>query len=538
MIPERSLDISQPERDNLLGVPETIRKMESFGKEIATENPPSRGIYRSVRGLFNRIFSSTHNPLYFTGGMIILFFLILLLTGIYLFLFYHSSSPYESVRYTVERIPLGRWARSLHRLSADLLIFFVILHAIQMGVQRRFFSPRFRTWFIGALLLGMFLIEGWTGIVLVWDQESQTLAFAFAELLDLLPLFSDKISRTIAGGEELGASFFFLFLFLHLAIPLILLFLYWLHTLHLRSPALFPTTPLAIGTILATGVIAILFPSPLAPPFDPFRLPNPLRVDLWYDFWIPLLPLLGTPTVWGFLSGIFGFLAFFPKLLPHPRSSSAQVNEALCTGCTQCALDCPFLAIDMVTRDPSSSERELVARVDPDLCASCGICAGSCAPMAMGIPGKTGRDQFRWSSSFARSRRGKIVLFHCNGETPSLTLPADWEVIPIPCAGILHTATVHMLLRYGARGVAILACPERGCRERLGSRWCKERLFHGREAELHPRVDRSKILFLQAGPGEKREVRMALLNFAQSLSGSRGGIPDPETACERDRLFG
>ena len=31
--------------------------------------------------------------------------------------------------------------------------------------------------------------------------------------------------------------------------------------------------------------------------------------------------------------------------------------------------------------------------VNPDLCVSCGICAASCAPMGVGPPGRTGRDQ-------------------------------------------------------------------------------------------------------------------------------------------------
>ena len=35
----------------------------------------------------------------------------------------------------------------------------------------------------------------------------------------------------------------------------------------------------------------------------------------------------------------------------------------------------------------------LIARVDPARCVSCGICAGSCAPMGIGPPGRSGRDQ-------------------------------------------------------------------------------------------------------------------------------------------------
>ena len=48
---------------------------------------------------------------------------------------------------------------------------------------------------------------------------------------------------------------------------------------------------------------------------------------------------------------------------------------------------------DMLTRIRNACSAGMVARVDPDLCVSCGICAGSCAPMVVGPPGRSGRDQ-------------------------------------------------------------------------------------------------------------------------------------------------
>jgi hypothetical protein len=88
----------------------------------------------------------------------------------------------------------------------------------------------------------------------------------------------------------------------------------------------------------------------------------------------------------------------------------------------------------------------LVALVDPALCVSCGICAGSCAPMGVGPPGRTGRDQLAGVREFvARApprrrpggadrlrprgggwrvvrggRRRAVLPVHCAGSTPHL----------------------------------------------------------------------------------------------------------------------
>jgi len=49
----------------------------------------------------------------------------------------------------------------------------------------------------------------------------------------------------------------------------------------------------------------------------------------------------------------------------------------------------------MVPRTVPSELSEIVARVNPDFCVGYGICSGSCAPMSVGPPQRTGRTQLR-----------------------------------------------------------------------------------------------------------------------------------------------
>src|SRR3970040_2168756 len=73
-------------------------------------------------------------------------------------------------------------------------------------------------------------------------------------------------------------------------------------------------------------------------------------------------------------------------------------------------------------------------------------------------------------------------------------------VLPVDCAGSLHTSVVEYLVRSGAGGVLIVACPPRDCQNREGPKWLEQRLYHEREAELKDRGGRPRA----GAPGLRR----------------------------------
>lgn len=196
----------------------------------------------------------------------------------------------------------------------------------------------------------------------------------------------------------------------------------------------------------------------------------------------------------------------------------------------------------MVARD--DDRPTLVARVDPLRCVSCGLCAGSCAPMGVGPPARTGRDQLQELRELTFPRLDASASFPvvaiCCAQAPAGHVAALRErgahIHPVPCVGNLHSSVVELFLRRGAPGVVVAGCPPRDCVGREGPKWLRARLFEDREAELQPRVDRRRVGIITLAPGDPAGSIAAWEQFTGGLAalGAPAAEPDlePDTVCE------
>ena len=451
------------------------------------------------------------NPIHQSGTVAVAMLLTLVGTGLYLVLFYRVGAPAASVARLAADPWLGAWMRSLHRYASDLFLVAALLHLLRMFAQSRSWGPRALAWVSGCVLLGTGLVCAWTGFVMAWDSFGERLALDGARLMDALPILSEPLSRIFAGEGTVPSAFFFVNLFIHIGVPLAMGALLWLHVSHVARPVLLPPKRIT-WTILGTLTLAALVvPAPLGPAADPFRLPRSTPIDVIAAWWLPVSERLTTGASWtgALLSGIL--LLIVPRLTRRPRTGDkapSVVDPRLCTGCNQCPQDCPWEAITMVQRD--DDRPTLVARVDPERCVSCGLCAGSCAPMGVGPPGRSGRDQLRVVREqvlplLDEPARVPIVAICC-AETPREHVAAirgrGAYVHDVSCVGNLHSSVVELLLRAGAPGVIVCGCPPRDCTSREGPKWLEARLFHEREAELQERVDRRRVRITTLAAGD------------------------------------
>jgi len=471
----------------------------------------------------NRLYSWRGNPLYQSGTLVVLAFVVMLATGLYLLLFYRVGDPYASMQGIEGQIFAGRWVRALHRYAADLAVVAAVLHALRMFGQGRSWGARTLAWVSGLFLLFLMFVCGWTGFVMIWDVQAQVLAVEGARLLDALPIFGEPLARTFVGERPIPAAFFFLNLFAHVALPIGVALLLWVHVSRLARPVLLPPRPLAWATVALLLGASLVAPAPLGPRADLFALPAEVHLDWLYGFWLPLSRRLTPGAAWA----VFLVVALSLLLVPlwtRPargrRAAASSVDPHLCTGCVQCSLDCPYEAISMI--HVGSRDHE-VAHVDPALCVSCGICSGSCAPMAVGPIGWTGRDEVAEVRSFIQShdlRSHDVVIVACQHGAGRVADEAEVDhavVYPARCAGNVHSSVVELLLRSGVAGVIVASCPPRDCWGREGPQWLEERVHHGREAELRENLDRRRLRVIHAGEYERGVLRRELASFRASL---------------------
>src|SRR5690606_30727177 len=110
---------------------ESRRPLLAPARRLPRAGEPLARALRTVDRVFDRVYGSALNPLYQTGSLVVAMLLVMLVSGLYLFLLYETGRPYASMQ-EIDASPLARFARSLHRYSADASIVLVVLHATRM----------------------------------------------------------------------------------------------------------------------------------------------------------------------------------------------------------------------------------------------------------------------------------------------------------------------------------------------------------------------------------------------------------------------
>jgi quinol-cytochrome oxidoreductase complex cytochrome b subunit len=288
---------------------------------------------------------------YYFGGITLFLFVIQVLTGILLLLYYRptTSEAYESVQFIVTRVQFGWLVRSIHSWSANLMILAAFIHMFSVVFLRSYRRPREVTWLSGITLLGLSLAFGFSGYLLPWNTISYFATKVGTDMAASVPVIGPPLARFLRGGEDVGGATLTRFFGFHVAVlPGVTTLVLMLHLLLVqkfgissppkteeeyrrrgdRIPQMqfFPNFFLrelmawyaALGVL---GSLAAIFPWELGAKADPFAAaPAGIRPE-WY-FLAPFYTLKLLPShVWiieGELLGLIGFglLAVFWVALP------------------------------------------------------------------------------------------------------------------------------------------------------------------------------------------------------------------------------
>jgi len=164
---------------------------------------------------------------YYFGGMSLFFFLVQVLTGILLMLYYRPSADqaFESVEFLMTTVPFGWLIRSIHSWSANLMVFFAFVHLASVFFMKAYRKPRELTWISGVVLFLLILGFGFSGYLLPWNQLAFFATKVGTDIAGSVPIIGEWVLRFLRGGERVTGGTLSRFYGWHVAILPALTFL-------------------------------------------------------------------------------------------------------------------------------------------------------------------------------------------------------------------------------------------------------------------------------------------------------------------------
>ena len=225
------------------------RALGPYGKvgQTLNELDDRLGVARGGRTFMDKIFPDHWS--FMLGEIALYSFVILLVTGVFLTLYFIPSSAI--VTYHGGYLPLdgqkmtqafastvnlsfavrgGLLMRQMHHWACDIFIGAIVLHMARVFFTGAFRKPRELNWIIGTTLLTLAIVNGFLGYSLPDDLVSGTgIRIAYSILLSI-PLVGTYLAFWIFGGNFPGTSIIPRFFILHcLIVPAIIVGLVGAH---------------------------------------------------------------------------------------------------------------------------------------------------------------------------------------------------------------------------------------------------------------------------------------------------------------------
>ncbi len=268
---------------------------------------------------------------YYFGGITLFLFLIQVLTGILLLLYYRPTpnDAFESVQFVMTEVEFGWLVRSVHSWSANLMVLTALIHMFSAFFLRAYRRPREITWLSGMLLLFLTLGFGFSGYLLPWNTLAFFATKVGTDMAGTVPLIGPFLLEFLRGGEEVTGATLTRFFGFHVAVlpgvttVLLLLHLAMVQKWGISAPnaeaqkrqmPFYPHFVLreVVAWYAALGILgglAALFPWELGTKADAFAsAPAGIRPE-WYFLAVFYNLKLIPSTIWVFEGEVLGILA-------------------------------------------------------------------------------------------------------------------------------------------------------------------------------------------------------------------------------------
>lgn len=278
-----------------------------------------------------------HSIWYYFGGVTLFLFIIQVVTGILLLLYYKGSEAlaFESIQFIMSKVEFGWLIRSIHSWSANLMILAAFIHMFSVYFTRAYRIPRELTWVSGMLLFFLALGFGFSGYLLPWNELAFFATKVGTDIVGEIPLIGDVLLEFLRGGDDVTGATLSRFFGFHVAIfPGIFTVFLVLHLFFVQRQGM--SEPLETGSELGIAhkrmpffpnfllrdllfwlivlnvlaILAVFFPWELGKKADMLApAPAGIKPEWYFLFTFQTLKLLPSKIL--FLDGeLFGILAF------------------------------------------------------------------------------------------------------------------------------------------------------------------------------------------------------------------------------------
>jgi len=279
-----------------------------------------------------------HSWIYLLGGAAMFLFVMQLISGCLLMLYYQPSeaTAHESVVKIMQQVPFGWLIRSLHAWGAQLFIAIALVHFITVLFSRAYRKPRELTWLSGMLLLFLALAFGFSGYLLPWNELAYYATRVGTEIPRVVPGIGGFLVHLLRGGEEVTGDTITRFFAAHVVIlPLVFGAMLLVHLVLIQVQGM--SIPLGMAPeavkdhrpffgeflLLDAGLwlvvlgaivtLAVVLPAEVGVKADPLKPPpEGIRPEWYFLFLFKTLKMV--PETLGV--GLFAFGALFLMALP------------------------------------------------------------------------------------------------------------------------------------------------------------------------------------------------------------------------------
>ncbi len=157
---------------------------------------------------------------YYFGGVTLFLFLIQVITGILLLLYYKGSEDlaFESIQFLMSKVSFGWLIRSVHSWSANLFILAAFIHMFSVFFEKSYRPPREMTWLSGMFMLFLGFGFGFSGYLLPWNELAFFATKVGTDIAGVIPLVGKPMMIFLRGGEDVTGATLSRFFGFHVAV--------------------------------------------------------------------------------------------------------------------------------------------------------------------------------------------------------------------------------------------------------------------------------------------------------------------------------